>query len=238
MEDVKPPESGFKLFGFEHLMFLASIAIGIAVMCLAYKRLDPKKQSIMIKATALLILLLEAVKQGIIFFSLPVYPVTQLPLHLCGLSIFIEAIHAFHPTKTTGEILYSLGVPGAVAALLFCNWTMYPIANFNCLQSFIIHGLHIGFTLMLLFSGQIRPSFKNIWRPALFLLVVVPPIYFLNKALNTNFFFVNAGSEGSPLEILIDLMGNPGFLAGFAGLLFVVWVLIYLPFIITDLRRR
>jgi hypothetical integral membrane protein (TIGR02206 family) len=166
-----------------------------------------------------------------------VYPVSQLPLHLCGLSIFIEQIHALKPNKTTGELLYSLGIPGAAAALLFCNWTMYPPTNYNCIQSFVIHGLHIGFPAMLICAGELKPSVGNIWRPALFLLAVVPPIYFLNKTLDTNFFFVNAGSEGSPLEILIQLMGNPGFIAGFAGLLLLVWLLMYLPFIIRRKRR-
>jgi uncharacterized membrane protein YwaF len=71
-----------------------------------------------------------------------------------------------------------------------------------------------------------------------FLAVIVPPIYFLNKWLGTNFFFVNAGSKGSPLDILIDIMGNPGFLAGYALALILLWGIIYLPFIILNSRRR
>jgi hypothetical integral membrane protein (TIGR02206 family) len=238
LEDSRPPGSGFTLFGPVHLAFLAVLTVGIVAMCMAYKRLDEKRRVRMMKATALVVVALEAVKQAAVFIQLPAYPLGQLPLHLCGLSIFVEAVHAFWPNKTTGEILYSLGIPGAVAALLFCNWTMYPIWNYNCLQSFVIHGLHIAFPAMLIFGGDLRPRFKNLWRPALFLLIVVPPIYFINKVIDTNFFFVNAGSVGSPLEILIDLMGNPGFLIGFAGLLFVVWILMYLPFIAIDIKRR
>ncbi|MDR1643213.1 MAG: TIGR02206 family membrane protein [Clostridiales bacterium] len=239
LENTRAPGSGFKLFGPEHLIFLALIAVGIAVMCICYKRLDSVRRLSMMRITAVTILLMEAVKQVLVIFqTMPNYPLGVLPFHLCGLSIFVEQIHAIKPNKTTGEILYSLGIPGAVAALLFCNWTMYPIFNFHGLQSFIIHGLHIAFPAMLIYGGDFRPRFSQIWRPALFLLIIVPPIYFLNKAIDTNFFFVNAGSEGSPLEILINLMGNPGFLVGFAGLLLVVWIIIYLPFIIIDSRKR
>jgi uncharacterized membrane protein YwaF len=115
---------------------------------------------------------------------------------------------------------------------------MYPPLNYQCIQSFVIHGFHIAFPAMLIYAGDLKPSIRSIWRPALFLVIIVPPIYFLNKAIGTNFFFVNAGSEGSPLEILIDIMGNPGFLVGFAGLLLVVWFIIYLPFIIVNSNRR
>jgi uncharacterized membrane protein YwaF len=96
----------------------------------------------------------------------------------------------------------------------------------------------VAFPLMLMLSGEIRPRAKNLWRPALFLLIVTPPIYFINKALGTNFFFINSGSAGSPLELLIDVFGTRGFLFAFAGLLAVVWLLMYLPYIMLDARKK
>ncbi|MDR1558500.1 MAG: TIGR02206 family membrane protein [Clostridiales bacterium] len=238
LEDTAKPGDGFQMYGGAHIIFLIGIIIGIVILILLYNYASDRSRLKMLRVTAAIIFISEAVRQASFVLLQPVYPVSQLPLHLCGLSMFIEIIHAVRPNKTTGEILYSLGLPGALAALLFPNWTMYPLWSYQAIQSFVVHGLHIAFVLMPLIADDIRPSARNIWRPALFLLIIVPPIYFLNKRLNTNFFFVNAGSEGSPLEILINLMGNPGFLFGFVGLLLVLWFIMYLPFVVMEKKRR
>jgi len=90
---------------------------------------------------------------------------------------------------------------------------------------------------MLITSGNLRPNFRGLWRPVLFLVVIIPPIFALNRAIGTNFFFLNAGSEGSPLEILIDIFGNPGFILPYAGIIVVMWVIIYAPWYFASKRR-
>jgi len=238
LTDTAAPGSGFQLYGHVHILFLVGIVIGIILLTFLYYNATDQLRLTILRVTAAVIVLSEAVRQASFLILLPAYPISQLPLQLCGLSEFIEIIHCIKPNKTTGEILYSLCLPGAVAALLFPDWTMYPVHSYQLIQSFVVHGLHIAFVIMPLVGSDIRPSAKNLWRPVLFLAVVLPPLYFLNKAWNTNFFFLNAGSQGSPLDLLIRLMGNPGFLIGYAGILAVVWFLMYLPFVFIDKRRR
>ena len=238
LEDTAKPGDGFQMYGRGHIIFIICIAIGIFFMIIHYFNSTDKGRLKILRVTSAVILISEIIRQASFVLLLPAYPFSQLPLHMCGLSIFIEIIHALRPNKTTGEILYALGLPGALAALLFPNWTMYPMLSYQAIQSFVVHGLHMAFVLMPLFALDIRPSVRNLWRPVLFLLIVTPAVYILNKQLNTNFFFLNAGSEGSPLEILIGLMGNPGFLIGYCGLLLVVWVILYLPFAILDKPYR
>jgi len=238
LEDVSMPGDGFALMGGAHLAMLGLMAVLIAALCVFYKRLAPDKRRTMIRAIAIAMLTLETAKQ----LSLPIihkqYWVEQLPLHLCGLSIAIEFIHAFFPGKTSGEILYSLGLPGAVAALMFSNWSMYPLANFYCLQSFFIHALHVAFPLMLLIAGELKPQAKQLWRVALFLAFAAIPIYYINTQLSTNFFFINAGSEGSPLEIFINWLGAPWFLLPYAGLVAFIWLLMYTPWVLKNMKTK
>ncbi|MDR2655282.1 MAG: TIGR02206 family membrane protein [Oscillospiraceae bacterium] len=231
------PWEGFSLFGPAHLIWLACIAAFCVVYSLLYKKADEKKREIMRKALAIACVLLEGARH-ILALSVGQDDVSMIPLHLCGMSIFINFWYAFWPNKTAGEILYSLCLPGALAALLFSDWTVYPLWNYQSIQSFVIHAFHFTFPVMLLVSGQIRPSVKNLWRPVLFLLIVCPPIYFLNRLWGTNFFFLSWASPGSPLEPLQNLLGNPGYLFGFAGLLLVIWLVLYLPFIILDSRKK
>ena len=238
LEDIGTPGDGFALMGGVHLTMLCGLAVLTAVLCIYYKRLDGRRRDAMRKTIVIIICALEAAKQ----LSFPLiqgrYWLDQLPLHLCGLSIAIELVHAFYPNKTTQEILYSLCLPGTVAALLFSNWSMYPLSNFYCLQSFFIHTLHVTFPLMLLIAGEMRPRAGQLWRVALFLAIVAPPIYILNKQIDTNFFFINAGSVGSPLEVFVEWLGSPGFLLPYAGLVAMIWLFMYLPWSLSKIINQ
>ena len=228
---------GFTLFGFFHIAVLIISAMLIWGICHVYKGLEGSKRLVMMRLIVATILVLELVQQ----FSFPILHgmvvIGYLPLQLCGLMIFVITIYAINPGKfgeTTGEILYALGLAGFAAALFFPNWTMYPIMNFYNLKSFLIHALQMAFVLMLVISGEIRPSLKKIKRPVIFMAIVVPPIYVFNLVAGTNFMFVNAGSPGSPLEVLVDVFGNPGFLVPYAGLVVLVLLLMYLPWHIKE----
>jgi len=229
LEDINMPGDGFALFGFTHIVALVLTVLLCVGLCLWCRRLSRESQWMLFRGVVITVLVMEIVRQ----VSFPLvhgrYWLEHLPLHMCGLLLFISAIHVSRPNKFTGEIIYALGLPGAVAAMLFPDWTLYPIFHFYPLQSFTIHALHISFAMMLITSGNLRPNFRELWRPVAFLAVILPPIFVLNRAAGTNFFFINAGSEGSPLEILIDIFGNPAFLIPYAGILAVAWVFMYLP---------
>ena len=103
-----------------------------------------------------------------------------LPLHLCGFGLMMIAVDAIHPNKTTREILYSLTIWGAFAAEIFPDWAYYPIMNQWALQSFLIHALLIAYPMMLMVSGEMVPNWRELWRPVLFLVVVVPFVIWVN----------------------------------------------------------
>ncbi|MDR1914345.1 MAG: YwaF family protein, partial [Clostridiales bacterium] len=153
MEETAAPGSGFTLFGTAHIIWMAAIVLFVLLMCFIYYHLNERPQVNMLRVTAGIIFISELVRQTSFVILIPVYPISQLPLHLCGLSIFIELIHAIKPNRTTGEILYSLVLPGATAGLLFANWTMYPLLSYQSIQSFAAHGLHVSFVIMPLCCG-------------------------------------------------------------------------------------
>ncbi len=128
-------------------------------------------------------------------------------------------------------------MPGAFCALLFSDWTMYPVFSYFSLHSFFIHFFMFSFPVLLIASGEIRPRFTDLWRAVIFLIVVIPPIYFTNRTLGTNFFFLNLAAPGSPLEPL-QVLGMPGYLFGFMGLVVVFWVVLYLPWMIKTLLEK
>ena len=229
--DALQAGAGFKLYGPGHLSCLAVIAAGVSAACLAYRRARPPTQRALLRCAVCLCLALELSKQIVIIAAWPSYPVDQLPLHLCSLGIFVQAADVLAPRlrKTTREILYSLSLPGAAAALLFPGWAAFPILNIYSLHSFLMHGILLCYPLLLLTSRQFRPDWRNLWRPALFILATAGPLYFFNKHFGTNFYFINSSAPGSPLAALENLLGHPGYLLGYALLVLVIWLAMYAP---------
>lgn len=112
-----------------------------------------------------------------------------------------------------GQVLYTLCLPGAAAALVFPDWTVYPQWSLMNINSFLVHGLLILFPVLQLAAGTIRPRLSAIWKPLLFLAVVTPPIWLFNRTWGTNYFFLNTASPNSPLALLLEVTGPAWYLA-------------------------
>ncbi|MDR0346811.1 MAG: YwaF family protein [Coriobacteriales bacterium] len=226
-----PAGLGWDHYSAPHLIYLLGFAAATLIMAIIYCRASAPVRKRIRVAYACIVVLLEVVKQ-LICLILGVYEPGLIPLHLCGMSIIFIAVHTAFPNKTTAELLYSLSVPGALAALLFSDWNIYPLANFFCQQSFFIHFFEFSYPILLVASGELRPRFTQLWRCVAYLLVVTPPIYFFNHSFDTNFFFLNEAAPGSPLAFLQSNLGNPGYIFGFAALVLAVWLVMYFPWIL------
>ena len=87
-------------------------------------------------------------------------------------------------------------------------------------------------------SHEIRPDFAKLWQVVLFLTAVVIPIYWFDKRYDVNYMFVNWPSAGSPLVWLADRMGNPGYLIGYAALVFLCMLLMDAGYLIVAGRKN
>jgi len=130
LEDINAPGYGFSLFGLTHILVLIFAVVLCIGLCLWCRRLSSSGQWMLLRGVIVIIITMELVQQ----ISFPLvhghYWLEHLPLHMCGLLIFISAIHAARPNEFTGELIYALGLPGAIAAMLFPDWTVYPIFHF------------------------------------------------------------------------------------------------------------
>lgn len=238
-----PEGVGIEMYGPEHLIWLAAGAALWVTLCVVYRRQQPKARRKMALAVALIILGLETLRI-VMQTAAGVFNRTYLPLHLCGLATYFVIFHALRGMSSAGwsakgnvllgEVLYSFCMPGAICALVFLDWTRYPVLNIQSIQSFSIHVFLVAYPVMLVAGGDIRPSAKRLPQCLLFIAVLAVPIYILNKIIGTNYFFLNEPSPGSPLELFAGL-GNPGYLLGYLPIIGAAWLLLYLPL---ELWRR
>ena len=92
-----------------------------------------------------------------------------------------------------------------------------------------MHILLVMYPLVLLFSHELRPDVKQLPKCLLFLLAAGIPLFFLNKALDTNFMFLNRADTGNPLSLFEAWLGRPWYIIGYIPLISVVWFLMYWP---------
>ena len=230
-----PEDLLWTAYGPEHFAWLIAMAtIGI-IACKTFVRASAEKQDKALKGLALWIVIQEILKD-ILHYYAGTLELEHLPLHICGISIFFTLWYAFRPGKLNGAYVYGMSMPGAAAALLFPNWTEYPVWHFSAINSFTIHGELIIFALLALTSGRLKPDIRQIPKMTAIMIALAVPIYFLNKKWGTNFMFISDPSPGSPLMPLYGIFGD-GYVIAAAILLIIFWIIIFLPWAIIQKKR-
>ena len=236
MDKLDPDYLNFSHFSPIHLLITALFILIIIAAMLYYKKLDEKaRQKFLYIMSALLIA--DELWKHIGSAATGQWEWGFLPLHLCSINIFICVINSFKRDDFTSEVLYSVCIPGASLALLMTTWTDLPFWNFMSLHSNSIHVLLVMYPLLLL-AGGFKPNFKRLPKVLLLLLCECVPIYFLNKIIGTNFFFLN-GTSGNPvLKLLASVFGKEFYFIGCVPILLILWVFMYLPWFIAGRKKQ
>lgn len=239
-EDL-PEGIGFGHFTPAHFAQLAVCALFCFFLCFWFVKKDFRGQTKFLRILAVC-MLLGNLARDIFLLCIGRMSLAFLPLHLCSFSIFVYLLHAFLPESQDpaagkviqstfreylGETGFVLLLPGTVSALIFPDWTDYPVFCFMNLHSFLWHTVLCAYPIMLYITHRIRPCIRHIWFPVCFLLVITPPIYAFDRAFDLNYLFVNWPLAGTPLETLYDLMGKY-WRVGYAVLVFLVILCVYL----------
>lgn len=226
---------GFSHFDFTHLSWLLFGVVLIVVNCIWYRQLSEKGKDRWKKIVAALIVADEIFKMVMLTIG-GRYTWSYLPLHLCSINIFIIAIHAWKPSKILSGFLYTVCIPGALAALLFPTWTSLPFGNFMHMHSFTVHILLFMYPFVLAVSGELAPSIRQLHKYLLLLIIMAIPIYVVNLLLDTNFMFLMSAAPGNPLYIFQELWGS--HLWGFPVIITGVMIVMYVPMELFRICKR
>lgn len=245
-----PENAGFQIYGPEHFLWLGGIVACLILFCLFFSRSALPIRERILNAVVFFALFLTF-SQDVILTIIGQMSLHTLPFHLCDLATFVYLIQraiylremytvqAFDGpdfrsrhketcfSAVLGEISLTLLMPGAVLGILFPVWTPYPILNFMTIHGFIYHAMVILYPLLLFADGQVQPRFSHIWYPVAFLCCVVPPVLFFDRKFQTNYMYLNHAPEKTPIRYLENRIGNPGYLVGYALLIFLMIIAVY-----------
>jgi len=217
---------GFTQFGGLHFAWLIIMAAVIVLNFLWYRRAGESERSRWNKTVAVLLLLNELFKMVILFIG-GNYAANYLPLHLCSVNIFLIAWHAWKPNEMLSNFLYTVCIPGALAAILFPSWTKLPLLNFMHIHSFTIHIELMLYPMVLALCGVLKPSARGIPKCLLLLVMLAAIALVANLIFDTNFMFLMSAEKGNPLEFFESVFGN--HLIGFPILIAAILVVMYVP---------
>ena len=225
----------FKIFSWQHLLWLALSAVLIGGSLAVFRRLGEKGRRRMLIAVTVLLLCDELLKYSFTALTSQ-FEVQFLPFHLCSVNIFTALANTLSPTRIAKNILYALCLPGALIALTVPSWTALPQWNMMFLHSESVHMLLVLYPCMLLASG-FRPDYRTLPWVALFLAGVSVPAVLLNAIYDTNFLFLN-GTIGNPVLELCRAVFGDVYQIGLVILLMLVWLVLYAPWSLKALRGK
>lgn len=219
---------GFGLGSAAHGMFILLCVLTAALFCRIYLESNAKKRRKIRLTLAVSGLGLELLRALLLFVN-GEYNIGRLPLHLCGMAVYVILLHALRGGRITGQFLYALCMPGAAVAILFPDWSYYPALSFMTLSGFAIHTVIVAYVLMQITGKDILPDIRQAPLCLGLLLLIALPVYVFDRVTDTNYMFLNWPAENSPLE-WFSFLGRPGYLLGYIPMLAAVWAILYFPF--------
>ena len=161
---------------------------------------------------------------------------TMLPLHLCSLLVWTGAFMLVSKNYRIYEFMYFMGIGGAIQALATPDLGIYGFPHFRFFQTFTSHGLIITSAIYMTIVERLRPTWKSIFRVAVWVNIYTVIVYFINTAIGSNYLMINHKPD---TPSLLDLLPDwPTYILYMEAIGIVTCLLLYLPFAIKDARNR
>lgn len=225
-------------FSATHFIWLAATALAMSALILMYRRMNAQAKRRSVRLAMITIIVLEIIREtwaaviGHYDFS------RHLPLHLCGVMIFIEALAVFTEKPFFKEFSYAVGLPAAAMALITPEPSGYPFWNIQYLQSIFVHALIALIPLLWICGDGFRPNIRALPKMLALLAGLAAFCFGLNFLLNSNYMFVRFAPADTPIQLFDKLVGWPWYIGLLLVTVFVFWVAMYLPWEIAAAGRR
>ena len=217
----------FEAFGVYHLMILGLTILAVALIYLFRKRLASWKYEQRFRHALGLLGIFWEVSLHIWQLANGIWTYADsAPVALCFISLVMGIVVMFTKSYAVFEVGYFWAI-GGVASILFPDIPYGP-DRFRFYEFLFGHMTFFVMFMYMVFVHGYYPTFRSFRKAVIYLAVMSFAIILpLDRLTNANFFFL-VSSAGTPLEIF-EGHGYLLYLAGVAGLLFIVMFLWYLP---------
>lgn len=228
------PTSEFQFLGVSHIVVLAlTIVLPIALSVLVRKVDSSVVTNVVCYLLSAILIVNEVghwIYRAATVQSLGVFLQSYLPLHICGVVVFIVAFALLRRNQTLYEVSYFWGIVGVLNAIITPQlWVDFP--NYRFFQYFIAHDGIVVSVLFATWGLRMRPTFKGLLRSFLLVNLYVVVIAGVNLLLTSNYMFI---CEPPHTKSPFFFAPWPWYIPILDGVAFVFFCVVYSPFLIGD----
>jgi len=230
------PAEAFQQFSISHLIVIFLI---VAVNCIVYifrtkiKR-NKNDRTVRILIATLLLALFAADQfweAAVGIWSVQ----SSLPLHMCGLSIFLCSFMLLYKSYPLYEITYFWGLAGASQAILTPD-LKYPFPHFMFFQFFLTHSLIITGCLWITFIDDFTPTLKSLAKTFAVTNVYLVLIAAFNYFTGSNYMYICRKPEH--LSLLAYMGPWPWYVFTGEFIALILFFICYLPFALAGITAK
>lgn len=225
----------FQFLGIPHLLTLLLIVL-LNFFLLRDRKRDEKARTRTRWALAIVLWVNEALYHvwNVYYGSWNIQE--HLPLHACSILIWLSGFMLIKKNRNIYEFAYFMGIGGALQALLTPDIGIYGFPHFRFFQTFISHGLLVTGAVYMTVVEGFRPNWKSLLRVMVVMNIYMLIVLGINSLIGSNYLFV---SRKPPGPTLLDALPEwPVYLLYIEGIGLFLFLLLYLPFLIKDMRAR
>lgn len=230
---VEYTDTQLQVFGPKHLAVVAVFVL-IWLSFFYFRRVWDERQRKIARITIAVLLGVNEVGLHIWSAYWGIWNIqTMLPLHMCSVMVWITVYTAMTDNRSLYDFTYFLGIGGALQAVLTpADVLMYDLPHYRSFQSLLAHGLLMTVPLFMTVVEGYRPTLTSLKRIFIWTNVYMVVIFFVNRVIGSNYLFVAAKP---PSPTLMDALSPwPWYIPQLEVLAFVIFFVMYLPFLIKD----
>ena len=227
----------FQLFGFGHLAAIGLLILAVVALPLIRKHWDERGKRIFRYTLIVWMLGWEIAWQVWSYYDGSWTVQTHLPLHLCTLFTYLSIYMLATKSYRIYELAYFAGIGGAMQAIFTPDTGGFGFPHFRAFQVFGSHsGIILAAMYMTIVEGY-RPTLKSLKKVIVWANIYMLVIFFVNMALGSNYMFISY--KPTEFTSVLDVLAPwPWYILELEAMGIAVFVLLYLPFLIKDLRAR
>ena len=231
------PTSEFQFLGVPHIVVLVLTIVLPITLSVLVRKVD---SSVVTNAICYLLGAILIVNEiGVWVYrmatvqSFRIFVQNHLPLHICGVALFVVVLALLRRNQTLYEIGYFWGIVGTLNAVLTPQLEVgFP--HYRFIQYFIVHGGIVVSVLFATWGLRMRPTFKGLLRSFLLANFYMVVIAVVNLSLKSNYMFI---CEPPDTKSPFFFAPWPWYIPILDGVAFVLFFLVYSPFLIGDWLR-
>jgi hypothetical integral membrane protein (TIGR02206 family) len=232
-----PPELYTYNFSPTHIAWAVTALILIVLAIPVYRRQSPAARKRIMQVLAA-VMVGDELSTWIWAAIMGCYNLQDmLPLHLCGVSVFLEFAAVFSGRPLLKEFSYALSLPAALLAIVMPGW-YYPFFSYRYLASALLHTLLTLIPVLIVWGDGFRPDYRRLPKCFLLLLVFIGVAASADLLFGGNYMFLCTVPEDTILQVFYLWFGHPGYIVPELGVMVILWVILYLPWVLADRKRQ